>query len=308
MTNFPGLLNSLDNCHICPRNCEANRIGAEPGYCGTDAGFSISSIVNHRGEEPVIGGKKGICNVFFTGCNLRCIYCQNFQISRPNSPKTRMILDEVVDKISYFLYSGIDAVGFVSTSHVVPQIIEIIEALHSKGFKPIIVYNTNAYERPETIKALEGLVDVYLPDFKYITPELAKEYSGAEDYPYYASLAIKEMYRQKGSTLHTNEFGQAECGIVIRHLILPNHADESIKVLQYIANEISTGIHISLLSQYFLCDKAVGHPNLGHELRPEEYERVVSEMYQLGFRNGYVQDIESNNHYRPDFDEFEPFR
>jgi putative pyruvate formate lyase activating enzyme len=218
-----------------------------------------------------------------------------------------MILDEVVDQISYFLYSGIDAVGFVSTSHVVPQIIAIIEALHNKGFKPIIVYNTNAYERPETIKALEGLVDVYLPDFKYISPSLAKEYSDAEDYPYYASLAIKEMYRQKGSTLITNEYGQAESGMVIRHLVLPNQVDESIKVLQYIANEISTGIHISLLSQYFPCDKALGHPGLGHELMPEEYEKVVDEMYRLGFRNGYVQGLESNKHYRPNFNDSEPF-
>ena len=218
-----------------------------------------------------------------------------------------MQLDEIIVKIAHYLDSGIDAVGFVSTSHVVPQVIAIIKAMHKKGYKPIIVYNTNGYERPETIKSLENLVDVYLPDFKYISPALSLKYSGAEDYPYFAGLALKEMYRQKGSSLITNEFGQAESGILVRHLVLPGHADESINVLRYIANEVSTGIHISLMSQYYPCDKALGHPKLGRKLRPKEYEKVVKEMYGLGFRNGYIQGLESFRNYRPDFDEFEPF-
>jgi putative pyruvate formate lyase activating enzyme len=299
--------NSLKNCRICPRDCGADRINGEPGFCGTDSGFSISSIFNHRGEEPVIGGEKGICNIFFTGCNLKCIYCQNHQISRPNSPKNPMKLNEIVDKISEIMNTGVDAIGFVSTSHVVPQILEIIKALHRNDLHPIVVYNTNGYERPETIKALEGLVDVYLPDFKYISSALSLEYSGAADYPIYASIALKEMYRQKGSSLLINEFGQAERGILVRHLVLPGHADESISVLKHIAHEISTGIHISLLAQYYPCDKAIGHPKLGNELKQSEYEKVVEEMYRLGFRNGYVQGMDSNESYRPDFDNFEPF-
>jgi putative pyruvate formate lyase activating enzyme len=298
---------SLKDCAICPRNCGIDR-SKKAGYCGTDDGFSISSVFIHRGEEPVISGPKGICNVFFTGCNLGCIYCQNFQISRPDSPKHKMELDELIERISEILNQGIEAVGFVSTSHVVPQIIAIINALHSKGLRPIIVYNTNAYERPETIKQLEGLVDVYLPDFKYISPALAMEYSGAADYPYYAGLVLKEMYRQKGSTLFTNAQGQAESGILIRHLVLPGHADESIKVLRYIAEEISCGLHLALMSQYYPCDKAIGHSIIGRELNKKEYKLVVDEMHRLGFRNGFIQSMDSSMSYRPDFDDFEPFR
>jgi putative pyruvate formate lyase activating enzyme len=299
--------NSLKNCSICPRNCGADRIYGKPGYCGTDAGFSISSIMIHRGEEPVISGKNGICNIFFTGCNLKCIFCQNFQISRQDSPKTKMKLENVIRRIAEIVDTGINAVGFVSTSHVVPQIIAIIKALHLEGLHPTIVYNTNGYERPETIKGLEGLVDVYLPDFKYISPSLAKEYSDAADYPEFASLAIKEMYRQKGSTLHIDDEGQAERGILIRHLVLPYHAEESIKVLKYIADEISTGVHVALMSQYYPCDKAIAHPKIGRGLLKKEYKRVVDEFYNLGFRNGWIQGLESHLSYRPDFDKDEPF-
>jgi len=299
--------NILKTCNICPRNCGADRLAGATGYCGTDAGFSISSIFNHQGEEPLIGGEKGICNVFFTGCNLNCIYCQNYQISRPTSPKRPMKLDDVVENISRILSTGIDAVGFVSTSHVAPQVMTIIKALNDNGLHPLIVYNTNGYEKPETIKALEGIVDVYLPDFKYISPALGLEYSGAADYPYFAALALKEMYRQKGSSLHINDFGQAESGILVRHLVLPGHSDESIAVLRYIAHEISTGIHISLMSQYYPCDRAIGHPKLGCELHKSEYDKVIDEMYRLGFRNGYIQEMESNKSYRPDFNENNPF-
>jgi putative pyruvate formate lyase activating enzyme len=219
-----------------------------------------------------------------------------------------MSLHEVINEISSVLSRGIDALGFVSTSHVVPQVLAIIHELHARSLRPVIVYNTNGYERPETIRQLEGLVDVYLPDFKYISPEIALEYSGAADYPCYAGLALKEMYRQKGSTLHLDSKGQAENGILVRHLVLPGHVDESIKVLRFIAEEISTGIHIALMSQYYPCDKALVHPKLGRELHRKEYEKVVNEMYRLGFRNGFIQSMDSYQSYRPDFDDFEPFK
>lgn len=299
---------SLENCRICPRNCGTDRLSGEKGFCGTGAGFSISSIFNHLGEEPVISGPNGICNVFFTGCNLQCVYCQNYQISRPDSPENTMSLEEVIFKITSLLSRGINTVGFVSTSHVVPQVLAIINELHARELHPVIVYNTNGYERPETIRQLEGLVDVYLPDFKYLSPEIALEYSGAADYPWYAGLALREMYRQKGSTLHLDNKGQAESGILVRHLVLPGHVDESIKVLRFIAEEISTGIHIALMSQYYPCDKALDHPKLGRELYRKEYEKVVNEMYRLGFRNGFVQSMDSYQSYRPDFDDFEPFK
>jgi len=299
---------SLINCTACPHNCGIDRNSTMLGICGTGSGFSISSIVAHTGEEPVISGSKGICNIFFTGCNLKCIYCQNYQISRNNSTKRNLQLNQVVDKIAQILDKGIHAVGFVSSSHVVPQVVAIIEALHKVGLHPVTVYNTNAYEKVETIKNLEGLIDVYLPDFKYISQSLSKTYSGISDYFEYASKAIKEMYRQKGSTLFINEFGQSESGLLIRHLVLPGHSEESIRILKYIAEEISCGVHLSLMSQYFPADKAIGHSIIGRSLLNEEYQLVVDEMYRLGFRNGWVQELESIDYYKPDFEKDKPFK
>jgi len=183
----------------------------------------------------------------------------------------------------------------------------IIEGLNSNGLKPVTVYNTNSYDKAETLRSLEGLIDIYLPDYKYVTPAIAAELSGAADYPSIALKAIKEMYYQKGSNLRTDDNGKAENGILIRHLVLPGYAEESKKVLKSIADEISPGVHISLMSQYHPAFLAENHPDLGRSLYTAEYESVVAEMEKLGFRNGYVQDMESNVSYRPDFSRENPF-
>lgn len=309
----------LKDCTICPRECHADRYSLRRGYCATGAGVSIAAIVAHHGEEPVISGKVGICNVFFTGCNLRCIYCQNHQISRSDCTSATVngstpiktyisSIDEAVSQIEKYLAQGVHAVGFVSPSHVTPHVKSIIQALHARGLKPVTVYNTNAYEKAESIKQLEGLIDVYLPDFKYITPELAGRYSGASDYPEYAVRAIREMYWQKGSSLFLNEEGFAESGLIIRHLVLPGHADESIALLRHIADEISTGVHISLMSQYYPVGNTMGIRNLERTLYTEEYERVKEEMSRLGFHKGFIQEMESQAHYRPDFTLEHPFK
>ncbi len=308
----------LTDCMICPKACHANRISGSLGYCATGAGTSIAAIVAHHGEEPVISGKYGICNVFFTGCNLRCLFCQNQQISRGDGrsvsaggvlPATANIssIEEAVFMIEKYLAQGVQTVGFVSPSHVIPQVRSIIQAMQERGLKPVTVYNTNAYEKAETIRQLEGLIDIYLPDFKYISPELAGRYSGAPDYPEYAGKAIMEMYRQKGSYLFLNEEGLAERGLIIRHLVLPGHTDESIALLRYIAEEISTNIHISLMSQYYPAGNINGYKNLQRTLQIEEYDRVQNEMSRLGFRKGFIQEMDSQGHYRPDFTREHPF-
>ncbi len=302
----------LRDCKICPRECHANRISGSLGYCATSAGIRIASIVAHHGEEPVISGKHGICNVFFTGCNLRCLFCQNHQISRGNHKSVTATayissVEEAVSLIEKYLAQGVQAVGFVSPSHVIPQVISIIQALHERGHRPVTVYNTNAYEKAETIRQLEGLIDVYLPDFKYITPELAGRYSGAPDYPEYAGKAIKEMYRQKGSYLFLNEEGLAERGLIIRHLVLPGHTDESKALLRYIAEEISVNVHISLMSQYYPAGSINGYKNLQRTLQSEEYYGLLDEMSSLGFRKGFIQEMNSQGHYRPDFSLAHPF-
>jgi len=299
----------LENCTLCPRECRINRFDGGTGYCGTDAGLNIARVCMHRGEEPVISGKEGICNIFFAGCNLHCLYCQNHEISHNWSATENIGLDleEVLDRIVKILSEGIPAVGFVSPSHVVPQVKAIINGLNARGYKPITVYNTNGYDKLETIRSLSGLIDVYLPDYKYVTKRIASEYSDASDYPETALKAIKEMYYQKGSTLLTDENGRAENGLIIRHLILPGHAEESKNVLVSIADELSPGVHLSLMSQYYPTAQVRHHPVLNRPLYKAEYEAVAEAMEALGFRNGWVQDMDSNLNYRPDFNKENPF-
>jgi putative pyruvate formate lyase activating enzyme len=299
----------LSDCILCPRECHINRFEGGDGFCGGDAGINIASICIHTGEEPPISGPNGICNVFFTGCNLRCSYCQNHEISRPGSVRNKEIdgLGKALDIIESILSKGIKSVGFVSPSHVVPQVKAIIRGLNSHGHKPVFVYNTNSYEKPETLRSLGNMIDIWLPDFKYVTPYIALEYSDAGDYPKVALKALKEMYYQVGSSFPVDEAGQAEKGIMIRHLILPGHAGESKKVLRIIAEELSTGIHLSLMSQYHPTSQVNDHPVLNRSIFKKEYESVVEEMEKLGFRNGWVQDMDSFKNYRPDFSKKHPF-
>ena len=271
--------------------------------------YAVSSIVVHKGEEPVIGGDKGICNIFFSRCNLQCIYCQNYQISciKENIIESNYSFDEIIIKIKSILDTGVNTIGFVSPSHFTPHVKEIINALNKDNYFPVTVYNTNAYDKVETLKELEGLINIYLPDFKYMDAILSKNLSDSKDYPEIAAKAIKEMYRQKGSTLVKDQEGNAKSGLIIRHLVLPGYVDNSKKVLRYIADEISTNIHISLMSQYHPVKVIEGYPNLNRKLSVEEYYIVINEMEALGFYRGWVQDLESSNNYLPDFDKEHPF-
>jgi putative pyruvate formate lyase activating enzyme len=299
----------LSECTICTRECRVNRFEGGTGYCGTDAGMNIASICIHRGEEPPISGPDGICNIFFSGCNLKCIYCQNHEISRSCSYENRrsLSLNETLDTITGILSQGIKAVGFVSPTHVVPQVKAIIRGLNSRGMKPITVYNTNGYDKAEVIDGLDGLIDIYLPDYKYATTQLSNEFSDAPDYSEVALKALKRMYYQKGSILQLDNEGRAENGILVRHLVLPGHADDSISVLSTLADEISTGINISLMSQYHPITFVKNHSDLNRVLYRSEYESVVKTMEGLGFRNGWIQDPESYRNYRPDFTKNHPF-
>jgi putative pyruvate formate lyase activating enzyme len=293
---------------LCPRECGVDRFKGGTGFCRTDAGFNIASVCIHTGEEPSISGEKGICNIFFGGCNLRCVFCQNHEISHPVASINQSIeLGVLLDKIEEILSTGINTVGFVTPSHVVPQVKTIIRGLHSRGVKPVTVYNTSSYDKVETLKSLSGMIDIYLPDFKYVTSSLSVDYSGAFDYPDVAVKALREMYYQKGSVLRLDDYGRAESGMIIRHLILPGHIQESIRVLEVIADKLSPGVHLSLMSQYHPSSAVMNHPVLNRPLSREEYEKVVDAMHRLGFRNGWVQEIDSNMNYLPDFSKENPF-
>lgn len=293
-------------CEACPRSCRADRAIAA-GYCRSGSGLEIASICLHRGEEPAISGERGICNIFFSHCNLQCVYCQNFQISRCDAPARSMSLDETVSAAAKFLDEGAVSIGFVSPSHMIAQMRSIVEALHASGYRPVVVMNTNAYDRAETIASLEDIIDVYLPDFKYMDHSLALELSGAWDYPDVALGALREMHRQKGSNLVLREDGTASSGLIIRHLILPGHVENSKAVLRAIAAELSPSVHLSLMSQYYPPLPVSAHPYLGRTISRPEYEDVLDELERLGFHQGWVQELESQETYRPDFTKPHPF-
>lgn len=302
-------MKEFQECRLCPRQCGVDRTSGQTGYCGSDAGLHIGSICIHRGEEPVINGRKGICNVFFSWCNLQCMFCQNYQISNKHhlSTSRQYTIDEAVDEIIDFLDQGMEAVGFVTPTHFSPYVKAMVKALHQMGYVPAIVYNTSGYENAEVLRGLEGLVDVYLPDFKYLDPDLAESYSGARDYPEVIKGAMREMYRQKGSSVILNENGQALSGLIIRHLVLPGGVRDSKNILTWIAENLSASINVSLMSQYGPTRLVREHPVLSRPLSVAEYDEVVAHLEMLGFENGWMQDMLSHQNYTPDFNLNHPF-
>lgn len=281
-----------------------------------DDRIHISSIVLHRGEEPPISGGKGIVNVFFPSCNMQCVYCQNWEISCRGTQGTVMSLDNVCDTIIELLPQSENNLGFVSPTHCVLQMVSIVEELRRCGHNPTIIYNTNGYDLPETLRTLESIVDVWLPDFKYSDDSLAKELSQAPDYSKYALATLKEMVRQVGNTLQTDDRGIARRGIIIRHLALPCQVDNSIGVLKLIADNLSPILHISLMSQYYPPDKILAQNRkskienrtfLHRTVTCQEYETVVDSFHDIGFTYGWLQEYQSHKNYRPDFSKDHPF-
>jgi putative pyruvate formate lyase activating enzyme len=303
------MFEELRNCILCPRECRADRMGGKSGYCKSDGGYNIASICLHMGEEPVIRGKNGICNVFFVHCNIQCVYCQNYQISRNDKciSENKMNLEKVISEICTVLDTGTDLLGFVSPSHCIPQMKSIIQELHIRGRKPVVVFNSNAYDKVEILRSLENIVDVYLPDFKYSDSLLAMELSDASDYSKIALSAIKEMVRQKGTSLRVGTNGQAEAGVIIRHLVIPGHVENSINALKILSEEISPLLHISLMSQYYPVPEVKGIRNMNRTITSDEYQKVLDALELYGFHRGWVQELDSNRNYRPDFFSEHPF-
>lgn len=302
-------MNSLveNPCNNCPHLCSAFRNEGLTGFCNTNSKIVVARVCVHHGEEPVINGKNGICNVFFYHCNMQCIYCQNHQISYNDTIIGNSSIEDVCNQIKNILKSGVTLLGFVSPSHCISQMLDIIQKLNSEGYFPKIVYNSNAYDSVETLQIIQPFIDIYLPDFKYSDNKLALELSGVKDYSDIAINALKEMYRQKGTLLLINEDGIAESGLIVRHLVLPGYVENSVNVLRILADEFPCALHISLMSQYYPVAKVLNHKNLSRLLNADEYNGVVDEMEQLGFYKGWVQELKSSKNYRPDFDKEIPF-
>lgn len=294
----------LEHCTVCPRNCGVNRLKDEQGYCLTGADAYVTSVCDHHGEEPVLSGTRGSGTIFFGGCNLRCVFCQNYQISqRPRYFKIfKMSADELAQQmISLQNNLGVHNINFVSPSHVVPQMVEAIYKAIPLGLKIPIVYNTNGYDSLEVIKLLDGIVDIYLPDFKYFDNQLAWQYSKVKDYVDHVKPVLKEMYRQVGD-LKLDQNGIAVKGLIIRHLILPNDQAGTEQILEWIARELSPKVAISLMAQYYPTHKVHQYPLISRRIRYSEYYRAIQKMESLNLTTVFAQQMDAPEHYLPDFE------
>lgn len=290
----------LESCELCPRNCKINRNKGETGFCRVGIKPKIALISLHKYEEPCISGQKGSGTVFFSGCNLNCVYCQNYEISQKESGK-ELTIEELSNEFLRLQKEGANNINLVTGFALVPQIIEAIKIAKQKGLNIPIIYNTSGYESLETIKLLNGYIDVYLPDLKYYYNDLGKKLSNINNYFEIATLAIKEMIRQVGSP-QFDENGLIKKGVIIRHLVLPNHIQNSKMILKWIKKNIKDNIYVSIMAQYFPTYKAFELDDINRKLTKEEYEEIEEYVNRINLNNGYMQYLEENEEkYVPEF-------
>ena len=293
-------LELLEKCAICPHNCGINRLNNQIGRCKSKDTVKVALYSIHNFEEPCISGKKGSGTVFFSNCNMNCVFCQNYEISQQGKGK-EISIEELADIFIKQQEKDVENINLVTPTSYVPQIIEAIKIACSNGLKLPIVYNTNGYEKVETLKMLDGYVDIYLPDFKYSDNELGKRLSKVENYFEIATEALKEMYRQTGKAVFNDE-GIMQRGMIIRHLVLPNHILNSRRVLKWI-NENMHDVYVSVMAQYFPTYKAKEIDDINRKLTKEEYEQIENYLYRLDLENGYIQELgEHEEEYVPNWE------
>jgi putative pyruvate formate lyase activating enzyme len=307
-------------CTICPRRCRVDRRREATGICATGRHAAVSHALRHFGEEPVLSGdagrrgygagtpgtKSGSGTIFFTGCNLKCVFCQNYQLSWLNEGSA--VSDKELAEMMIGLQDqGALNINLVSPTHVVLPILRSLRVACELGLEIPLVYNSNGYDDAEMIGHLDGIVDIYLPDLKYVSPELAARYSGADDYFAAASVAVREMAAQQ-PVLSLDGEGHARRGTILRHLVLPGHSEDSLVALRWIRDNLSPHIGLSLMSQYHPCYKAP--EELRRPLSREEYGRVTALAMGLGFENLFIQPepFAADDHLVPDFRDKEPFK
>ena len=281
-------LELLEKCAICPHNCGINRLNNQIGRCKSKDTVKVALYSTHNFEEPCISGKKGSGTVFFSNCNMNCVFCQNYEISQHGKGK-EISIEELADIFIKQQEKNVENINLVTPTSYVPQIIEAIKIARGNGLKLPIVYNTNGYEKVETLKMLDGFVDIYLPDFKYSDNELGKRLSKVDNYFEIATEALKEMYRQTGKAVFNDE-GIMQRGMIIRHLVLPNHILNSRRVLKWI-NENMHDVYVSVMAQYFPTYKAKEIDDINRKLTKEEYEQIENYLYRLDLENGYIQEL-----------------
>lgn len=287
----PSTESFMKECRVCPRNCSADRLSDQKGFCRAGAEIILARAALHMWEEPCISGKEGSGAVFFSGCSLGCKFCQNGQISRGQTGK-KVTADRLADIFLELQQQKANNINLVTAGHFLPQVAEAIEKSRNRGLQIPVVYNSSGYEKSEMLKLLEGLVDIYLPDFKYMDPELAEKYSYARDYPEVAKEALKEMVRQAG-TPEFDRKGIMKKGVIVRHLLLPGHVKDSRRVLEYLLSTYGKEIYISLMNQYTPMPAMKDDPRLSRKVTDREYQRLIDYGIQLGLENGFIQEGET---------------
>ena len=275
------------DCTLCPRECHVNRENKKRGYCGMDSRIYAARAALHMWEEPCISGEKGSGAVFFSGCGLRCIFCQNREIAIGKDGK-EISVEKLGEIFLNLEKQGAANINLVTGAHYVPQIREALRIAKEKGLSVPVVYNSSGYEKVETLKLLEGYVDAYLPDFKYMEASLAEAFSNAPDYPERAKEAVEEMVRQTGKCVF-NEEGYIEKGTIVRHLILPGHTVNSKKVLDYLHNTYGNKIFISIMNQYTPVYEQKVYKELNRKVTEREYKKVLDHALEIGVENGFWQ-------------------
>ena len=281
-------LELLEQCKICPHECKINRNNGKIGRCKSTDKVKIALYSTHNFEEPCISGKKGSGTVFFSNCNLNCIFCQNYEISQEGKGE-EISIEGLAEIFLKQQEKDVENINLVTPTSYVPQIIEAIKIAKSKGLKLPIVYNTNGYEKIETLKMLDGYIDIYLPDFKYAQNELGKRLSKVDNYFEITTEALREMYKQTGKAIFDDR-GIMQKGMIVRHLVLPNHLVNSRKVLKWL-NDNMNDVLVSVMAQYFPTYKAKELEDINRKLTKEEYEQIESYLYRLNLENGYIQEL-----------------
>ncbi len=300
----------LASCNVCPRQCHVNRLKDERSFCHSGRQPIVASVCDHHGEEPALSGTRGSGTIFFGNCNLKCVFCQNHQISQSKDHQHSAGIDcRTLAEQMLYLQDKLHChnINLVSPSHFVPQIVRAVLEAVPMGLRVPLVYNANAYDAVSTLQELDGVVDIYLPDLKYSSDALAMKYSQAKNYVAHSRQAIKEMYRQVGD-LVVDANGVAQRGVIVRHLILPNDIAGSRDSLSWLAHEVSNSITVSIMAQYYPCHRAPRVPLLSRKISGREYQAVVDLLDELGLENGWVQKLDAPENYLPDFErEGHPF-
>ena len=293
----------LGSWDICPRECAVNRLEGERGFCHSARRPVVSAVCAHYGEEPVISGSRGSGAVFLGNCNMRCVYCQNYQISQDweGQQSKEMDCHTLAEGMLYLQDElGCHNINLVSPSHFVPQIVWAVVEAVPMGLRLPLVYNTNGYDSVKSLRELDGIISIYLPDLRYASDKLARKFSQAKGYVAHARAAIQEMYRQVGDVV-LDEAGLAQRGLIMRHLILPNGLAGSQDSLTWLAREVSPTVAVSIMSQYFPSHRASRVPSLSRTISPSEYSEVVELVDRLGLENGWLQEMGASPDYLPDF-------